>query len=119
MSLLVLALALALLAGGWVVHPLLFRRWRLIGDAIPAARLDRDARRRVALAALKDVEYDRAAGKLDDADYLEIRGRLEIEALEALRAAEQDAPPAAGIHACGFSNPAGSQFCAGCGQRLG
>jgi hypothetical protein len=76
----------------------------------------------VALAALKEVEYDRAAGKLDDADYESLKGQLELEALHAVRVA--DAPDAtqgkvpASRHVCGFKNPAGSRFCAGCGQPL-
>lgn len=128
MTLLALALLLALVAAAWVVHPLLFRRWGLIGDVVPAALSDRETRKRVALAALKDVEYDHAAGKLDDADYREIRGRLEMEALHALSedgpsggtAPETTAaaPPLSAAHACGFTNPEGSRFCAGCGQRL-
>ncbi len=118
MTLLLLSVLLAVIAAGWVVHPLLFRRWGLVDDVVPSAVLDSEARKRVALAALKDVEYDRAAGKLDEADYATMRARLEREALAAL----QDAPPrsAAGAeaHACGFSNPGGSRFCAGCGQKL-
>jgi hypothetical protein len=89
---------------------------------------ERDSRRRVALAALRDVEYDHAAGKLDDVDYREMRGRLELEALQAI--ATDDVAPAESVtagrtsaeappHGCGFTNPAGSRFCSGCGQRLG
>jgi hypothetical protein len=122
-TLLVAAIVLALLAAAWVVHPILFRRWGLVGDVVSPRLLDREARRRVALANLKDVEYDRVAGKLDDADYEEMKTRLELEALDAMRAHDSaaaldaEAPP---THACGFSNnPAGSRYCAGCGRPLG
>jgi hypothetical protein len=119
MTLLLTAGMLGLLAAGWVVHPILSRRWVSLGDAVPASVMDREARKRVALAALKDVEYDRAAGKLDDADYEEMRGKLEGEALAALRAAEPTPGRASDRkHTCGFVNPAGSRFCAGCGKRL-
>jgi hypothetical protein len=104
-----------------VVYPLVFRRWGLLGDTIPKEVVEREARKRVALAALKDVEYDRAAGKLDDSDYQEMRGRLEFEALEAVRAAGQSeltGIAATADHICGFTNPAGSRFCAGCGRPL-
>ncbi len=119
MSLLLAAALLALLVTAWVTQPLFFRRWGTLSDPVASAALDREARKRVALAALKDVEYDHAAGKLDAADYEEMRSLLEMEALEALRAAEltqSDAPP--DLHTCGFPNPPGSRFCAGCGQRL-
>lgn len=119
MSLLIAAALLALVATIWVAQPLLSRRWGALSDQISPAVLDREARKRVALAALKDVEYDHAAGKLDDADYAEMRSLLEVEALEALRAAEAARSEAvAAPHACGFANPPGSRFCAGCGQRL-
>jgi hypothetical protein len=128
MILFFLAIGLSALAAGWVVLPLVFRRWSLLQDEIPVGVQERDSRRRVALAALRDVEYDHAAGKLDDVDYREMRGRLETEALQAI-ATDDPAPaesdPAVRIstlappHSCGFANPAGSRFCSGCGQRLG
>jgi hypothetical protein len=120
-TLLIAALAVALMAAAFVVYPILFRRWGLLGDAVSPDVLDREARKRVALAALKDVEYDRAAGKLDETDYGEIRGKLEQEALAALRAADAAGVAAATTpvtHGCGFVNPPGSRFCSGCGQRL-
>jgi hypothetical protein len=118
MSLLLAALLLALLAGMWVIHPILFRRWGLLGDVLPGRLVDREVRKRVALAALKEAEYDHAAGKLDDADYQMIRSRLEGEALAALDAAEKEMRSGLAAqtrHSCGFVNPAGSRFCAGCG----
>lgn len=121
MTILLLSVLLALLAAGWVVHPLLFRRWGMIGDGVPSAVLDGEARKRIALSALRDVEYDRAAGKLDEADYATLRARLEREALEALESAPVTSPEATAepaTHSCGFSNPGGSRFCAGCGQKL-
>ena len=122
MTLFLLAIILAAIAAGFVIYPLVYRRWGLLGDAAASDVLNSEARKRVTLAALKDVEYDRAAGKLDDADYQELRGRLELEALDALQQAERDSaasePRAPVAHACGFRNPHGSRFCAGCGKRL-
>ena len=122
MTLLLLSVALALAAGAWVVHPILARRTAVVVDVAPGAVLDAEARKRVALASLKEVEYDYAAGKLDEADYRAMRDRLSAEALRALRAAEALSVPAAAEpvrHACGFTSPGGSRFCAGCGARLG
>src|SRR5690606_4270986 len=115
------AVLIAVAAAGWVIHPILFRRWSLVDDTVSSQAFDSEARKRVALAALKDAEYDRAAGKLDEADYAHIRSRLEREALEALQAADSATsppPPAPLTHGCGFLNPGGSRFCSGCGQRL-
>ena len=87
MTLVALAVLLAALAATWVIGPILARRLALLGDPIPGGVLDAEARKRVALASLKEIEYDRIAGKLDDADYQTLRARLEQEALVALRVA--------------------------------
>src|SRR5207248_11380792 len=42
--------------------------------------------RAVALRALKEIEFDRATGKLSDADYDTLKARYTAEALAALRA---------------------------------
>jgi hypothetical protein len=129
-TLLAISLVLAAVAAAWVVVPLFARRTARIGDAVPGRILDAEARRRVALASLKEVEYDYLAGKLDEEDYAALRDRLSLEAVQALDAAERvrgvPAAPAAAVtaaamqrHACGFANPEGSRFCGGCGERLG
>lgn len=132
MTLLIVSLLLALLAAGYVVRPVVARRDALLVDLASGAVMDAEARRRVALASLKELEYDYLGGKLDTADYQAQKQRMSLEALATLRAAEaarSDAgldgggeSPAAGTaadrHACGFVNPAGSRFCAGCGVRL-
>ena len=106
---------------------------------------DTGARKRVALLALRDVEYDFLAGKLDEHDYRSLKGELTAEALAALeaddaaRGAPGDGAPRhlgeaaleaeiarvrAGLRegtlcgACGFANPPGSRFCSSCGGRL-
>ena len=42
--------------------------------------------RAVALRALKEIEFDRATGKLSDADHDELKAKYTAEALAALRA---------------------------------
>jgi hypothetical protein len=128
MTLLLFSLLLALLAAAFVVRPLVDRRDALLVDVAPGAVLDAEARRRVALASLKELEYDYLGGKLDDTDYRAQKERLSVEALAAMRAAEAvgygagvgEGVVAAGPdrHACGFLNPPLSRFCAGCGARL-
>ena len=102
-----------------------------------------EARKRVALLALRDVEYDFLAGKLDEQDYRSLKSELTAEALAALEADEAakdggiaragddieaeiarirdgfritagDACPV-----CSFSNEEGSRFCSACGHALG
>ena len=57
-------------------------------------------RRRVALTALRDLEYDRATGKLDEADYGQLKAELSREALGHLEPNEREdgggGPPADG-----------------------
>lgn len=102
-----------------------------------------EATRRVRLLALRDAEYDYQMGKLDEADYLEIRAELAAEALEAMEAVEAEkrgvgtaganavdrleaevAAVRAGLRegttcgACGHTNPGGSRFCGSCGEAL-
>jgi hypothetical protein len=119
-TLLLLALLLALLAAGFVAAPLVARREAVLADLAPGAVLDAQARRRVALAALTELEYDFLGGKVDDADYRAQKDRLSLEALAAIRAAEaaEVGAPRAPRHRCGFLNPPASAFCAGCGARL-
>ena len=99
-----------------------------------------EARKRVALLALRDVEYDFLAGKLDEDDYRMMKAKLTAEALDALAADEAakgeggavgsaalEAEIAAvrqglkgGVHcpSCSFTNPSGSRFCSACGAAL-
>jgi hypothetical protein len=101
-----------------------------------------EARKRVALLALRDVEYDFLAGKLDQDDYRSLKSELTAEALAALEADEAsrgagaaavDSDAAieaeisrvrAGLRSgiicaeCSFTNEAGSRFCSSCGKPL-
>jgi hypothetical protein len=127
-TLFVASLLLALLAAAFVVRPLAARREAVLVDLAPGAVLDAEARRRVALTSLRELDYDYLGGKLDEADYRAQKDRLSLEALAAMRAAEAvgyvtasgGGERAAGPdrHACGFLNPPGSRFCSGCGVRL-
>ena len=66
---------------------------------------DVEARRRVTLLALRDVEYDRATGKLDEDDYRTLRSELSHEALEALRAEEMEGAKGEGAGAFAAAAP--------------
>ena len=99
-----------------------------------------EARKRVALLSLRDVEYDFLAGKLDEDDYRALKSELTAEALAALEA-DEAARSAGGrpvddeleaeiarvrenmrsgllCEECGFSNDSGSRFCSSCGAAI-
>lgn len=121
MTLLLAAVLLGTLAGAWVIGPIVRRRLALLGDPDAGGIVDATARKRVALASLREIEYDRIGGKLDDDDYQRLKAQLEREALHAMEAADAARAGAAVppiTHACGFVNPLGSRFCAGCGAPL-
>lgn len=86
----------------------------------------------VALRALKEIEFDRATGKLSDTDYDQLKAKYTAEALAAMRgepgsgSREPGVTPAPGSRiptpTCPEHGPRpepGAQFCSDCGRRLG
>ena len=88
----------------------------------------------VALRALKEIEFDRATGKLSDDDYETLKARYTAEALAALRTGGE-MRDAGGVAAAATPHPApriphpvcpthgprpesDAQFCSECGARL-
>ncbi len=127
-----------LLAAGvllYVVEPVLARRGAPIHDDD-----DHDesaARRRIALTALRDLEYDRATGKLDGHDYETLKTELSHDALRQLgkgrdprverasaaleeEIAQLRSALRAGLECaqCAHLNRPGARFCAHCGHAL-
>jgi hypothetical protein len=137
-----LGLAVALAAGVlWIVFQPLVRRGPTA--PVPAEPLDpEETTRGVALAALKEIEFDRATGKLSDADYEELKARYTAAALAALRKdSAADGPddvealiagrvrslrfarastpsPTPACPACGPRPEPDAVFCSSCGFRL-
>lgn len=135
----VLALGALLLAAAvvfFVLQPLVAGRFAPLEktDDEPS---ENEARRRVKLLALRDVEYDHVTGKLDDEDYRTLKAELSAEALEALDAVEReergvgsealeaeiaavrrDLSSGVSCDSCGYVNPQGSRFCSSCGTAL-
>jgi hypothetical protein len=87
-----------------------------------------------AITALREIEFDRATGKLSDADYAALRERYANEALTAMRTAALSAPPTAddpveaAVRAyrtahptcakCGIRPEADAIYCSNCGGFL-
>ncbi len=102
---LILGFVLALVAVLLVLEPLL-RPDRLQAAAPVSLFSDSDdeddptlARRDRALAALKEIDFDRATGKLSDEDYESMKSRFTAEALEALKAVDAGAVNADAVDA--------------------
>jgi hypothetical protein len=80
---LMIGTVLAVGALAFVLYPLFFvapRSFRA-DQAIPPRRSQRDE----AVAALREIEFDRETGKLSDADYTELKSRYTRQAIDAMR----------------------------------
>ncbi len=137
---LIAGVAVALAALALVLEPLA-RRAPPTPDAsmdeLDALPMDESESPKVqALLALKEIEFDRATGKLSDEDYAELKARYGRDALTALDAeraqsavmAEAEDPAEALIQAarggmtvcphCGPRPETGATFCSECGRPL-
>lgn len=83
-----------------------------------------ETRRGIALIALKEIDFDRATGKLSDADYEMLKEKYTAEALAAIREDAPAAAPAPGVeaslrcHRCGTPPEPGASYCTACGGSL-
>ena len=111
-----------------VVQPALSSRSR--------AALERE--KALVLRTIKELEFDRAMGKMSAADFDEMANRLRARAISLMKALEAPVPDyrarveedlasrvsaaaaqaSAGACACGTANDADARFCKGCGTRL-
>ena len=98
--------------------------------------LERD--KTLVLRAIKELEFDRAMGKMSAADFDEMANRLRGRAIALMKALDEPSPdyrarveddlasrvsaaasvPEAGVCACGTPNDADARFCKACGERL-
>ncbi len=115
---LVVGSLLAVIVVAYVLYPLVFggavtmvRRPMRFPVAIPAA--DEDA-----IVALREIEFDRATGKLSDTDYAELKSRYTARALAAMRARDDaGASPEDLVEATVLAYRARLRTCARCGPR--
>lgn len=89
------------------------------------------------LRSIKELEFDKAMGKVSDTDYRDISSRLRARALALMSdlerqpapspapkrastaAAPRQAQPVRACAACGTTNDADARFCKSCGAGLG
>lgn len=126
---LVVGTVLAVGALAFVLYPLFFDQ--PVARAAPARRVESWSDD-VAVAALREIEFDRATGKLTEADYAELKAQYTREALARMRrvpstGADEDeveatirayraARPA--CDRCGPRPEGDALFCSNCGQYL-
>jgi hypothetical protein len=70
-----------------------------------------------ALEAIRELEFDRATGKIGDRDFAELSARYSAEALQVLRT--ETAPP--GVPTCEQCGPrpeSDARYCSSCGADL-
>jgi hypothetical protein len=131
------AAALVGMVALWLVLQPLIGSQRSVPPAFEPMDPD-ETPRGAALAALKEIDFDRETGKLSDGDYEFLKARYTTLALEALRSESLDVTPdtieamvAARVrslrssgapHAtcssCGPRPEPGAVFCSNCGHRL-
>ena len=130
---LVAGILLAAATAVFVILPVLRPPLRDDADAADESGAEADddvSPRAVALRALKEIEFDRATGKLSDADYASLKAKYTAGALAALReehgavSTEQKAAPVVRsvLRApCSVHGPrpeSDALFCSECGRRL-
>ena len=117
----VIGLVVAIAAVLLVLDPILRAPAASVRPSVPDEEPDdpREVRKELALAALKEIEFDRATGKLSDGDYQTMLARYTKEAVEALREADAPAPSGGNGHgrvpASAGVAPAGGAAAAGAG----
>ncbi len=75
---------LAVGALAYVLYPLFFGTSRALRVVAVAPQPEGDS----AIVALRELEFDRATGKLSDSDYAELKARYTKQAVEAMRRGE-------------------------------
>src|SRR5688500_3838911 len=103
MAALIVGTLLAVAALAYVLYPL-FAEPGSIAIRQRAGRPEPTAREE-AVAALREVEFDRETGKLSDSDYSTLKGRYTAEAIAAMRA---EAPELTLSSSAAPATPAGS-----------
>lgn len=109
------AAILAVLLAAVLIAPLLDTHPDEGPPSTPAGRLDE------ALDALRELEFEHETGKIDDADYHDLRAEYAAAAIvarDAGAAAPSDPGGGAACAVCGVRLAAGAKFCSRCGTPV-
>ena len=111
---------LVVAALAYVLYPLVFAPAGVSARTPSRVTRARDAGDEDAVVALREIEFDRATGKLSDSDYADLKTRYTQRALDAMRAGEVAAPGARAADAAEaavLAYRARIRSCARCGPR--
>lgn len=104
---------LALAALSFVLYPLLVPERAAIGPEPITPSMPSEPARNQAVDALREIEFDRATGKLSDSDYAALKASYTQRAVETMRAGG-----AVMCERCGPRPEADARFCSNCGLIL-
>ncbi len=104
-----------------------------VRDREPLAESDREALAReklLTLRSIKELEFDREMGKVSEADYEDMAGRLRARAMALIEELERQPAPGpkrqkapevepGTCRQCGTANDGDARFCKNCGTALG
>ena len=88
---------------------------------------DLEREKAMVLRSIKELEFDRAMGKIDDADFAQLGAGLRARAIALMDALERESTPARQPAArpksttcskCETTNDVDARFCKSCGERL-
>jgi predicted nucleic acid-binding Zn ribbon protein len=102
-------IVVALAALALVLEPLLRREYAAASaiedddDADVIALEETDSSKIRALLALREIEFDRATGKLSDDDYASLKAKYSAVAVAAIHAEDREAAADAAVHSTGSS----------------
>jgi hypothetical protein len=111
---------LVVLALAYVLYPLVFAPSGPSLRVTPRVTSAPSSGDEDAIAALREIEFDRATGKLSDADYADLKARYTKRALEAMRAegvSPAGTPVEDAAEAAVLAYRARIRSCARCGPR--
>lgn len=134
MTALIIGTVIALLAVGFVLVPLFTDDGTSVAKPVPRPP-EPPGDRSDPIGALREIEFDRATGKLSDADYATLKARYTSEALESMRATEQQEVAADALDlaeeailryrrrasscgTCGARPEPDALYCSSCGRYL-
>lgn len=117
MEALIVGTVLAIGALAFVLYPLFVETAPAPVRVEDSAAQAANAAEQDAIVALREIEFDRATGKLSDSDYDELRVRYTERALQAMRSGEGTAVDADPIEAAVLAYRARMVACSRCGPR--
>jgi hypothetical protein len=111
---------LVVVALAYVLYPLVFAPAGPSARATPRMARPATGGDEDAIVALREIEFDRATGKLSDADYTDLKTRYTQRALDAMRvggASAGEAPAEDAAEAAVLAYRARLRSCSRCGPR--